>query len=235
MLRQSLSLLSAAFLLFCSAFSPAQATQEEADFFRHAAEQYILAQFANLPPDETVVVTAGKVDAGRDFGGTCPGYLTAELAGNAIRENNSVKLVCSDPQNPFTLYVPVKAEKYISAITAARDLNRGTLLSKSDLNSTFIKDERQNSFGITREDLLIGSKLKRDVREGSVFMPEALCVVCKGDRVTLKAHKGGLSLKTTGIAMEDGNLHDSIKVQNERSKKTVIGRVSDHDTVVIDF
>ncbi len=229
-------LLSAALALSLN-FVPvtAQASQAEADFLQHAAEQYILAQFTDLPPDVRLNVSASPINPNKDYGGKCEGYLTAELQGNTIRQNNSVKIVCASPDHPFTVFIPVKVERLIATLTAARDLSRDTLLTAADINESFVPDVRQNSYGITRKDLLIGSRLKRDLRAGNVFAPGSFCVVCKGDKVQLEAHKGGLSLKTTGVALEDGSIGENIRVQNARSKKTVLGRVASHDTVVIDF
>ena len=221
--------------LLCFLTPSASASQAEADFLRHAAEQYILAQFTNLPPDVKIEVTAGRVRADKDYGGKCTGYLTAQLQGSEIRENNTVKIVCARPDNPYTVYVPVKAERYIAKLTAARDLPKDTILNEADISRTFVPDARQNSFAINDSHQLIGSKLKRDIRAGGVFAPQSLCVICKGDKVQIVAHKGTLSLKTSGVAMEDGNVDDSIKVQNTRSKKTVIARVLDHSTVLIEL
>jgi flagella basal body P-ring formation protein FlgA len=53
-----------------------------------------------------------------------------------------------------------------------------------------------------------------------------LCFVCKGDKVTIMAVSVGLSLKVSGIAQQDGNLGDTIRVQNASSKKIVSATVS---------
>lgn len=234
-MQPSRFILSAVLIMGLSAADQVLANEEEAAFLELVAKQYILAQFPNLPEGVKIEATPGSVNPDKDYGGKCSGYLTAELQGREIRTSNTVKIVCSHPDNPYTVYVPVKIERFIASIAAARDLNKGTLIGPEDIVETYVPDARQNSFGVTDKSTLIGSRLKRDIREGSVFAPESFCVICKGDKVQIEAHKGTLSLKTSGLALEDGNVGDSIKVQNTRSKKTVIGRVASHDTVLIDF
>lgn len=123
----------------------------------------------------------------------------AELQGREIRTFNTVKIVCSDPKNPYTVYVPVKIERFIAPIAAARDLNKGTLTGPEDIVETYVPDARQNSFGVTDKSTPISSRLKRNVREGAVFAPKSFCVICKGYKVQTEAHKGALSLKTSGL------------------------------------
>ena len=49
--------------------------------------------------------------------------------------------------------------------------------------------------------------------------------VCKGDRVTITASINGLSIKASGMALEDGNVGDSIKIENTTTDKVIVAKV----------
>jgi flagella basal body P-ring formation protein FlgA len=51
--------------------------------------------------------------------------------------------------------------------------------------------------------------------------------------VTIAARVGGMQVKTTGIAQEDGTLGETIRVMNARSKKSVYGEVASTEEVVV--
>jgi len=52
-----------------------------------------------------------------------------------------------------------------------------------------------------------------------------VCVVCKGDQVTLSAVNNHFQIKTMARALQDGNIGESIRLVNIRSGKTVVGKV----------
>ncbi len=60
-----------------------------------------------------------------------------------------------------------------------------------------------------------------------------LCFVCKGDRVTIAAVSGGLSIKVYGIAEEDGVLGDTIQVRNISSDRMVYAKIASTSEVQV--
>ncbi len=229
--------LTAGFLALLSAAAAnfALASQEEAKFFETAAYNYVSAHFRNLAPDTKVIIEVDKIDPTRDFGGRCEGFLTAEITGGNLRPSSTVKMVCSDPKNPFTLYIPVKITSLKARIVASRDISRGEILSASDYSEEFVSAARMPQGIVTNSRDLIGVRVKREVKQGDFFVLNNICTVCKGDRVSIEASSGGLSLKTTGEAVEDGNLNDTIRVRNLRTKKVIPGRVAGPGSIIINI
>lgn len=228
-----LPLITAFCLLFLSAPTQILAAQEEADFLEKVAYNYINAHFRNLQENEKVVIKIDKIDPMRNFGGKCEGYLSAELTSEGVRSNSTVKLTCARPENPYTLYVRAQVDILKRRIMAATDLPRGTILGPGDLKEEFIQDSSRTKGIVENTQILIGSKLKRDLKAGDFFNASNICVVCKGDVVSLEAVRGGLSLKTTGEAMEDGFINDTIRVRNKKTKKVVLGTVQGPQVVKV--
>ena len=74
--------------------------------------------------------------------------------------------------------------------------------------------------------MLVGSRLKRDVKQGDQIRSNSFCVVCKNDKINIIARSGGLSLKTSGIALDDGTVNQSVRVKNLKTQKIISAVVS---------
>ncbi len=219
-LKFSLLLLSFALAL------PAQATVEEAEFLRRVAEQYVLAQFQNRTDNIKVQVEAGRLDERRNYGGHCEGYLTAQLRGNEIRSSSQVMISCGQPGNQYTLYIPVRVSVLTPALVAARNLTKGSVISPDDLTQVYLDENTNLTTAISDPNLLVGSRLKRDVRQGEQIRANGFCMVCKNDKVNIIARSHGLSLKTSGIALQEGNANEQIRVRNTKSDKVISAKVT---------
>lgn len=211
------------------------ATVQEAEFLRKVAEQYVLAQFQNRSDDIKVQVEAGRLDERRDYGGKCEGYLTAQLRGNEIRTTSQVMISCDQPGNKYTLYIPVRVSILTPALVAARNLTKGNVISPDDLATVYIDENTNLTTAVSDPNILVGSRLKRDVRQGDQIRSNGFCVVCKNDKVNIVARSHGLSLKTSGIALQEGNINESIQVRNLKSDKVISAVVTAPGEVQVIF
>lgn len=211
------------------------ATVQEAEFLRKVAEQYVLAQFQNRSDDIKVQVEAGRLDERRDYGGKCEGYLTAQLRGNEIRTTSQVMISCDQPGNKYTLYIPVRVSILTPALVAARNLTKGNVISPDDLATVYIDENTNLTTAVSDPNILVGSRLKRDVRQGDQIRSNGFCVVCKNDKVNIVARSHGLSLKTSGIALQEGNINESIQVRNLKSEKVISAVVTAPGEVQVIF
>lgn len=217
--------------LFCS---KAIASQEEASFLEYVASQYVLAQFkGKIDDDQKIITKAATLDPRRNYGGKCPNYLTAQLQGNEIKPTSIVKIVCNDPKNKYTVLVPVEVIKQQKVLIASRDLNKGEVISNADLNLDYIDESKVLDTAINDSYVLVGSKVKKNIKAGSQIRDGNICVVCKGEKVNIAAQSGGLTLKTTGLALEDGSMNDFIKIKNIKTGKTIIAKVVGPNSVLI--
>lgn len=215
--------------------APALATVEEVAFLRRVAEQYVLAQFQNRTDDIKVEVEAGRLDERRDYGGRCEGYLTAQLRGNEIRSSSQVMISCSQQGNQYTLYIPVRVSVLTPALVAARNLTKGNVISPDDLKQVYLNENTNLTTAVSDPNVLVGSRLKRDVRQGEQIRSNGFCVVCKNDKVNIVARSGALSLKTSGIALQEGNVNESIRVRNIKSDKVISAVVTAPGEVQVIF
>ncbi len=204
----------------------AQASKEEAAFFKKAAEQYMLAQFPKDNSSNKIEVKAGFIDESRDFGGKCEGYLTAQLQSKRIMRNSQVKLSCNKPNHSWTLMIPVSVRRLVPTVTAIVNIPKRSVIDESMLEASYVDADVNSVSAINDVNALVGSRLKKDIKAGDQIKSGDFCMICRGDNITLLAQKGSLSVKTQGQALSDGNLGDQVQVRNTKSRKVVTGIVT---------
>ncbi len=146
----------------------------------------------------------------------------------------TVQIKCTD-ENSWAQYVHVRITELNPVVIATKNLVEGELIKESDLTVVMKPKSFVRAHYLDDPKQLIGSRSKRTIREGMPVRLNQICMVCKGDKVTLVARAGGLTIKTTGTALQDGTLGEQVDVENSRSGKRVSGRVSDVETVAVNI
>lgn len=109
-----------------------------------------------------------------------------------------------------------------------RQLGQTDVIAASDLTFKPMPERQLRKDTITNTEMLIGKSpralisAQRPIREAEIAMP---LVIKKGDTVELSYSTKYMSIKTTGIALENGSVGESIRIKNEKSEKAVSGRV----------
>lgn len=229
-------ILSIVSMLISSVFAnSAFATTEEALFLENVAKQYILAQFTEKNDNIRYNIKVSKVDRNRDFGGKCSGYLSAKLLTPEIKKNSIVKVICKREKNPYSIQIPVSIIVQRATIVASDNIPRGSAITQDMLEKKFVNENLILNQSITDSSLIIGSKTKKDIRAGEYLKISDLCLVAKGDVVTISARSHGLEIKATGIAMEEGKLNETIAVKNMKSGKIIRALVRSANSVEVVF
>jgi len=146
-------------------------------------------------------------------------------------------LVRVDGELVENLSIRAPLEILAPVVVAARDLQRGAVLSKQDL------EYREQDISSLRNpvldlELVEGKVLKRTLRSGAPLeMPqiEFPPLIARGEIVTIRAKRGALEITAQGEARQDGMLGDQIRVRNLSSKKEVLGVVVAPGLVEVEF
>ena len=149
----------------------------------------------------------------------------------SITTYSTVKASCDE--NDWFIFLNVKVEHLKQVVITGETLSPGTLLTQQNLTIADINTQKLRHTTFSHIEDLTGARLKYRVRHGQPITPNMVCFVCKGDVITLSARSQGLSISTKGIAQQDGNRGDTIKVKNSRSDKVVLARVMNHNTAII--
>ena len=197
---------------------------------QHQAELYV-QQNAIIDNSADVNIQAAVIDS-RIHIPLCNAPFKFESSDSALKQSNvSVKVTC--PLSNWYLFTSVQVEQTKPVVVTSETMSPGSLLTEKNLYIADIAINRLRGSTYSDTQNLVGARLKRRVRPGQIINNGMLCFVCKGDKVTILAVSSGLSLKVSGIAQQDGNLGDTIRVQNATSKKTVSATVSSTSEVSI--
>lgn len=194
-----------------------------------AAEQYVRD---NISPEigSTLTIEAKEIDQ-RVKVPHCPLPLETTNTGSFNQSNVTVKVNC--PSNDWFIYLVVRVKEMQPVVVPHTALSPGSILTTSNLKILNVEKSRLRGTTFRRIEDLVGARLKRRSRPDHPISPNMLCFVCKGDPVTIMAEVGGMTIKASGTALQDGNIGDTILVRNKRSKKRVDAKVISVNTVKV--
>ena len=122
-------------------------------------------------------------------------------------------------------------------VVAARDIERGTLITANMLN------ERGGNLGdlsaqaLTDEEDILGKIAQRPIRSGSAFLAHYLKapdLIERGQRVTVIAQGSAFRVSREGEALENGALGEQVRVRFG-SREILTARVASQGILVVDF
>lgn len=226
-----LQLLSIVSLVVCQHTAATVAKYTPAELTT-AAEQWV-AQQLPATADSNIQVSVTALD-NRIGEKQCDAALEFSLSQPITQRQNTIVIRCAT-ESGWQLYVPVRVDEIVIAVVMTQNLTTGSLLSADMLKN----DSRERRFirgsFISNPALVIGARTKRSLSMGQVVTLQDLCLVCKGDVVTISVADSGLSVTATGIAQSDGSLGDTISVLNKQSGRAINAEVIAVNSVRVKF
>jgi len=188
---------------------------------RQRVEQFLAAAHADAENPPRIEV--GSLDRRLRLA-ACAEPLEASLPkGYTAMGRTTVAVRCNRPK-PWTLYVQATVSRFEAVVTAARTLPRGTRLAADDLRFRERNLSDLISGYFTEKEAITGQIVTRTIRAGAPLSPnllEAPSVVRRGERVAILAREGGLEVRMSGRALEDGAKGELIRVKNRSSGREV--------------
>jgi flagella basal body P-ring formation protein FlgA len=219
------------FTFFFSIFSFA-ATPEQIEVIQKAAVDHVM-NVMQVPADGVLVAKAANIDS-RIKATNCPTILATSSTTKGHSSSNVTVLVECEQDN-WRIYVPVRTSLSLPLVVANRALARGELIEKSDLTISMIELNSYRRQGYDSINSVAGAKMKKNVRIGKVIERGDICVVCRNEKVIVKAVKEGLTITTKGTALTDGSKGDQVRVKNDKSKRIIEGIVTGIAEITVYF
>ncbi|WP_137675073.1 flagellar basal body P-ring formation chaperone FlgA [Agarivorans sp. Toyoura001] len=212
--------IAAPLLLFC--FSLTAHTSELHSQLETEAVEFVRSQI-NHDHSQKIELSANQLDERVAIPECTNGY-EYSLANGEVRRNTSVLVSCDEHAN-WRLYIPVRKQVLLAVVVAATPIQEGAALNHSQVSLDFLPENRLRGSYFTDLEPLLGAKLRRALRKDQIITGRDICIVCKGEAVTISANAGGLNVTTQGTALSSGSIGDTIKVRNNQSQRLVTGRV----------
>jgi flagella basal body P-ring formation protein FlgA len=176
-----------------------------------------------LQKNEKLILKVAPLDKRVDYP-VCETGLVGEIVKNKIKSTTSVKVACLD-EKQWINYIRVRVSVFQQVIIVNSSLSKGQALSQSNIKLVYRDKLRIRNGSFTSLESLYGARLKRNLTTNKIIKSRDVCYVCKGDKVTINAVKTGLSIRASGIALNDANIGGTVRVKNSRTQRVVVGTV----------
>jgi len=206
------------------------------EFKREEIEQLIKSHVEkNYTPESEgkMTVSVAKLDP-RITIKPCQMPLQANIPEKSTGRNVNVKISCDD-STPWKMYLSAKVTMTYPVLVAKQTIEKGNRLSDENIELRYLPENKIRGEKLTDFHPIRGAKVKRRIAKGKAINNKNLCIVCKGDRVTIIAESNSFSIKTQGIALNSGNIGEQIRVENTRSGKVITPQVIAINQVVINL
>lgn len=163
---------------------------------------------------------------------------------NDISGNSKLIKVNCIGNNPWQFIVRNKANKQRSEIKknqlsnfyALKDFKeKGTIIKEKDLIIIKRKNSHKKVFISDKSDI-VGKKLKKNLNSNQLLKRSNLekdWLIKKNSLVTIINNKSFVTIKEEGLAMNDANYMDTIKVKNVKSGKIIVGYAKNKKKVIL--
>jgi flagella basal body P-ring formation protein FlgA len=114
-------------------------------------------------------------------------------------------------------------------IVAINPISRGQTITRADILTEQRSFQKLEHIGMTKPATVIGQEAKRDIRIGNMIKAgdiKSKVLVKRNDLVSIRSVHSGIAIESTGKALADGTLGESIEVRNEGSEETFWARVT---------
>lgn len=181
-------------------------------------------------------IQVGQLDARLRLARCDPAPTARFAPGARAIGNSTVRVSCEGPV-PWSIYVPVKIERYADVLVAARALARKQTIAAEDIRLERQETSTLVSGYLDRPEAAIGLQLKRPLAAGQLLTDSVLVrrkLVERGQLVNIVSSRPGLKVRMSGEALEDGIAGQRIRVRNRTSKKIIEGYVESSGSVRIE-
>ncbi|WP_094751643.1 flagellar basal body P-ring formation chaperone FlgA [Psychromonas sp. CD1] len=164
----------------------------------------------------------------------CLSPFLGEIVSGKLKNNVSVKVTCPDTEE-WSTYVRVRSQRLFASVISAHALRKGETLNNNNTKIAYLNKSQLRGGSFSKKTELLGSRLKRNISTQKIIKNRDVCFVCKHDQVIISAIKTGLVIKTSGIALNDANIGESVRVKNSHSQRIIVGIVSAQKEVRVAF
>lgn len=147
---------------------------------------------------------------------------------------NGLEISCDSPRWKQNIAVQLHIYKEVAVL--AKPANAGHKINARDI--TFIRHDigASSKDFYTKPSQVIGQQLKRSFKVGTLLttdMLEAPLLIKRNDMVSIVLSRPGIKIESKGIALENGQQGQSIRVRNIRSERVVTAIVKEQGLVEI--
>jgi flagella basal body P-ring formation protein FlgA len=195
--------------------------------------QTYLEKNLQVPEEGRVIIKVATLDP-RITIRPCQVPLKANIPENYQGRNLNIKIYCDD-STPWNIFLPVKVEITLPVLVAKNTILKGTILDNDNIEVQYIASNKIRGEKLQDKNIVLGAKAKKRISKGRSISRKSICLVCKGDTVTIIASSENFSIKTQGVALSSSNINEQIRIRNSRSNRVITATVKAINKVEINL
>jgi flagella basal body P-ring formation protein FlgA len=133
------------------------------------------------------------------------------------------------------MFLHAKVTTSLPVLVATKIISKGSTISNGNIAIEYRDKNKIRGEVLTTSEGLIGAKAKRRIAKNSLITHKYLCMVCKGDSVSIEVKSKTFMIKSSGIALTDGSIGEQIKIKNSQSGKIITARIKAINKVEINL
>jgi len=149
----------------------------------------------------------------------CEVPIKAFLAPGARTRGKTTVGVRCDGKKPWKLFVSARVVEYQEVWVTSRNLSKSDVIGRTDLEKKRISIDRLRKSPLLDISQIVNTSPKRHLRSDEVIFQDSVCLVCRGQTVTVSARNQFLAINVEGIALVDASMGETAKIRNTRSKR----------------
>jgi len=191
------------------------ANELDSAFIEQFAKTYLTEQFPSTE-EEVVRISVAKLDPRINIK-PCAMPLTANIPDKNSQRNVNLKISC-DESIPWKIYISAKVEITKAVLVAKNTISKGDKLDESNVELAYMPINKVRGKKITDTTSVFGARATKRIAKGKPINKRSMCLICKGDVVTIIASSSSFKIKAQGVALSSGNIDEQIRVLLHVSK-----------------
>ncbi|WP_337880657.1 flagellar basal body P-ring formation chaperone FlgA [Rheinheimera sp.] len=135
----------------------------------------------------------------------------------------TLQLSCGAPK--WQLYLSARIAQTVQAVSSRQNIAAGSVISADMLEQVETEVRLSRGSLVSDPSSIVGARVKRSLSAGQAITLQDLCLVCKGDLVTIVSTQGTLEVQTQGIAQQDAILGQQVAITNRHTQKLLLAEV----------
>ncbi|MET1257250.1 flagellar basal body P-ring formation chaperone FlgA [Aliikangiella maris] len=141
------------------------------------------------------------------------------------RGKTSVAVHCQSPV-AWKIIIPATITQYQMAWVVTHRVSPGELLTMQDIQLQKVKTPHHQRQPLLNKDKILSANPRRMMRKGSIIYQDSLCLVCRGETVSVSADNEFFSISVEGVALSDAILGETAQIRNAKSMQTFSAQVT---------
>lgn len=216
------------FFLLCVNTSLYAENIQSLDLLRNKIESHIISELPNYSEGK-LKVTADKLDSRLNLKACADNKLEIFNPYNSpLLTASTMGIKCLEPENHWTLYVPVKISILKTILVAKNALIKGQRISSNDFYAMEMDTQKLKQGYFTNAQELIGLVCQKNIAPDSPlnsYNVELPKLVRRGEHIAITTGNDNLSISMDGIALDEGANGDKVRVKNLSSKRVIEAQV----------